>query len=206
MKTDDKQRSHGGKRAVCSIEHVKSGGTEYLFTSCWVVAGTVNEVRDLVFDPLALPQWWPSAFLEMELIQPGDRHAVGTHVHLISKGWMPYTINMEAKVVEGCMDPPYIRIEVFGDLTGSAMIRSKEHAGETTIDFNWRVDLRKRSIRWLAFLIWPVLVTNHQWVMKRGHESLELEIKRRRCRTKAERAAIPDASGPVFPHHNWHRR
>ncbi|MEO8745789.1 MAG: hypothetical protein ABI334_01555 [Candidatus Dormiibacterota bacterium] len=37
----------------------------------------------------------------------------------------------------------------------------------------------------------PIFAANHRWAMARGEESLDLELRRRRARTEAERDAIP---------------
>ena len=175
-------------------------GAEYLFKSRWLVPATIEELKDLVFDPLSLPEWWPSVFLDFRLIAEGGEHAVGTRALFRSKGWMPHVIILDSRVSDGGMDPPHLRIEVAGDLNGYAYILATEESGETTIDIDWCIDLRKASIKWLAPVIWPLLVSNHQWVMAQGYRSLLLEIDRRRCATDTERRRIPAPPGPVFPH------
>jgi len=39
---------------------------------------------------------------------------------------------------------------------------------------------------------------NHRWAMARGEESLELELRRRRAGTAAERDSVPAPPGPTF--------
>jgi hypothetical protein len=37
----------------------------------------------------------------------------------------------------------------------------------------------------------PIFTANHQWAMRMGQESLELELRRRRARTAEERSPAP---------------
>ncbi|HEY1905085.1 MAG TPA: hypothetical protein VGG91_03530 [Myxococcaceae bacterium] len=54
----------------------------------------------------------------------------------------------------------------------------------------------------MSWLLRPVFAANHRWAMARGEESLALELRRRRARTDAERAAIPAPPGPML----WERK
>ena len=63
----------------------------------------------------------------------------------------------------------------------------------------------KPVIRGLSWLLKPIFVANHRWVMRRGRESLEIELQRRRLRARGERfEASPP--GPTFPHGRRYRR
>ncbi len=52
--------------------------TEYQLVSRWRVFGTIREVADIFADVRSLGRWWPTAFLGVEILEPGDRHGSGT--------------------------------------------------------------------------------------------------------------------------------
>jgi hypothetical protein len=43
---------------------------EYYFISQWRVAGTYGAVADVLGHPLALPNWWPSVYLDVWEVRP----------------------------------------------------------------------------------------------------------------------------------------
>jgi len=45
----------------------------------------------------------------------------------------------------------------------------------------------------------PMFRANHVWAMKKGDESLVLELARRHARTPEERARVPEPPGPTWP-------
>jgi len=60
----------------------------------------------------------------------------------------------------------------------------------------WTVIAEKPLIKYLSFACWPLFAWNHNWAMRRGEESIRLEVARCRARTGAERALIPTPPGP----------
>jgi len=50
---------------------------EYHFVTRWKVTGTCEEVADILADPQDLVRWWPSVYLDVDVIQPGRTDGVG---------------------------------------------------------------------------------------------------------------------------------
>ena len=48
------------------------------------------------------------------------------------------------------------------------------------ITYDWRISATKPLLRRLSWLLRPAFSANHHWAMKRGEESLRLELRRRR--------------------------
>src|SRR6185436_12321262 len=92
----------------------------YHFVSKWRVEGTCGEVADILGDPVALPRWWPSVYLDVAELEPPDSRGVGRRVRLRSKGWLPYTIQWEFVVVESRY-PHGFSIEASGDFVGQGV-------------------------------------------------------------------------------------
>jgi carbon monoxide dehydrogenase subunit G len=169
---------------------------EYSFRTEWRVLGTMQEVFEVLEDPVELPRWWPSVYLEVEQVAPGDETGVGRRARLHTRGWLPYTLRWELTVTES-RAPRGFSIEATGDLAGTGRWTLEESGAWTRIVYDWRVRAEKPLLRVLSPLLRPVLAANHRWAMRRGEESLSLELMRRRTRQASERARIPAPPGPA---------
>src|SRR5206468_2224523 len=90
---------------------------QYEFVTRWRVDGTCGEVADILGEPLAFPQWWPSVYLTAEPLQPPDARGLGRRVRFHSKGWLPYTIRWASEMVESRY-PHGFTIVANGDFEG----------------------------------------------------------------------------------------
>ena len=59
---------------------------EYHIVTKWRALGTVNEVADILTEATDLPRWWPSVYLNVKEIEPGDENGLGKVVALYTKG------------------------------------------------------------------------------------------------------------------------
>src|SRR3989442_14398329 len=73
---------------------------DYHFVTRWRVQGTCDEVSHVLSDPLQLPRWWPSVYLRVTELTPGDADGIGRVVDLYSKGWLPYTLRWRFTTTE----------------------------------------------------------------------------------------------------------
>jgi len=48
---------------------------EYEFRTVWRVAGTVDEVRDVLADGPSLPRWWPAVYLSVNTVREGRKRS-----------------------------------------------------------------------------------------------------------------------------------
>lgn len=163
---------------------------EYRFVSRWTVPGTVREVADVLSDPRELSRWWPAVYLDVEEIAPGGESGVGRRVRLHTKGFLPYTLDWELEVVAS-RHPHGFAVAATGDLAGRGEWTFEEAGDETLVTYDWRVRAEKPLLRALSPLFRPLLSANHRWAMRRGEESLVLELARRRAATPAEKSRIP---------------
>ena len=61
------------------------------FTSHWHVKSTVQEVSEILEEPLEFVRWWPAVYLaihELTGSQENDEKTYSLH----TKGWLPYTL------------------------------------------------------------------------------------------------------------------
>jgi hypothetical protein len=171
---------------------------EYAFLSHWRVRGTAQEVFDVLADPLGLVRWWPSVYLEVREIAPGDPETrAGRVIGLVTKGWLPYILRWNFTVTES--NPPAgFKLLAHGDFEGTGVWTIRQDGDWVEAAYDWRIAATKPLLRYGSFFFRPLFSANHRWAMARGLESLELELRRRRARTSAERDAVPAPPQPTF--------
>jgi hypothetical protein len=172
--------------------------TGYAFLTHWRVRGTEQEVSEVLSDALQLPRWWPSVYLDVKELAPGDpRTGLGRVIDLYTKGWLPYTLRWQFKVTES--NPPHgFKLVAEGDFVGTGVWTFTQDGDFVDITYDWRIAVNKRLLQIGTPVFRPIFAANHRWAMARGEESLELELRRRRARSEAERQAVPAPPGPTF--------
>ena len=170
---------------------------DYHFITHWRVEGDINEVADILKDAAELPRWWPSVYLDVKVLEPGDKDGIGKVVSLYTKGWLPYTLRWDFRVTES--NYPYgFSLEASGDFNGQGVWTFEQDSGFVNITYDWKLRADKPLLAALSFLFKPIFSKNHHWAMEKGEESLKLELARRRARTPEEVARIPAPPPPTF--------
>jgi hypothetical protein len=177
---------------------------EYHFITGWRVEATVEEVYAILNDALELPRWWPSVYLEVKEVEPGDEKGLGRTISLYTKGWLPYTLRWKFRVTDS-RHPYGFSLRAFGDFEGTGVWAFEQDGEFVKITYDWRIRADKPLLKALSFLLKPVFSANHRWAMSRGLESLKLELARRRALTPEEAEKIPSPPGPTFPHSLFRR-
>jgi polyketide cyclase/dehydrase/lipid transport protein len=156
------------------------------------VRATPQEVADVLADAPSLARWWPSVYLDVKELSPGDPQThVGRVIDLYTKGWLPYTLRWKFTVTRS--DPPRgFSLRAEGDFEGTGVWTITQDGDHTEATYDWRIAARKPLLRYGSFVMRPIFGANHRWAMARGLESLELELRRRR----GERVGPPP--GPTF--------
>jgi hypothetical protein len=172
---------------------------DYHFINHWRVEGTVEEVADIIAEPLEMPRWWPAWCLSAAQVEKGDERGVGRVVNIHAKGWMPYAIHWQLRVRESDRPRRYV-VHVTGDLEGCGIWTFEQDGPFVNATLDWKVRANFPFIRYLSFLLKPLFRNNHFWAMDRGEESLRLELARRHAATSEERARIPAPPPPTWPH------
>ena len=163
---------------------------DYHFMTHWRVESSLEEIYEIIGDGPGLVRWWPSVYLEVEQIQPGDERGVGRVIALYTKGWLPYTLRWQFRVVED-RSPYGFTLEAWGDFAGRGIWTFEQDGPWVNITYDWKIQADKPLLRYFSFVLKPVFSANHRWAMKKGEESLKLELARRRSRTPEELARIP---------------
>ncbi len=172
---------------------------DYHFVTRWTVPGTAQEVSDILGDAPGLARWWPSVYLDVRVVEPGDARGVGRRVALWTKGWLPYTLRWHFRVVD-VRTPHGFTIAAEGDFVGRGEWTFTQRGDDVDIVYDWRIRAEKPLLRALTPFLRPLFAFNHRWAMARGLDSLRLELARR----AAPDAAVPPPPGPTWPHRRRH--
>ena len=167
----------------------------YHFVDCWRVEGHLEEVADILEDALSLPQWWGSVYFEVKEIEPGAEHGVGKLISLRAGGWLPYTLRIDFRTVVSNY-PHGFTMDATGDLEGQGIWTFAQDGNFVNVTYDWTIKANKPIIEKLSFLLKPIFRSNHNWTMKRGEESLKLELLRRRAQSEGGLAKIPPPPAP----------
>jgi hypothetical protein len=174
----------------------RAGSNAYHFDTRWRVPGTVDEVAAVLGDTAELGRWWPSVYLDVRELSPGDEQGLGKEVDLYTKGWLPYTLRWRFRVVEQRW-PHSLTLVASGDFVGRGVWTLTQDGPWVDVRYEWDVRADKPLLRRLSFLLRPLFAANHRWAMAQGEASLRLELARRRARTSEERGRLPRPPGPT---------
>jgi len=155
----------------------------YHFVDRGRVQGDITEVADILEDALSLPDWWGATYFDVKEIEPGHDHGLGKLISLHAGGWLPYTLCINFRTVESRY-PAGFSMDATGDLEGKGVCTLEQDGPFVNVTDDWIIKANKPVIEKLSFLLKPIFRSNHNWTMKRGEESLKLELLRRRSKAK----------------------
>lgn len=165
---------------------------EYAFITHWRVQSTCQEISDVLSNAPDLVRWWPSVYLAVDELEPGDEKGIGKVISLYTKGWLPYTLRWQFRVTQSNV-PHGFALEAWGDFVGSGVWTFVQDGNWVNITYDWRIRADKPLLRRLSFIMKPIFSANHLWTMRMGEESLKLELRRRRRET-----AVSPPPPPTF--------
>jgi hypothetical protein len=171
---------------------------DYHFITEWHIPGTINEVFDVLLgDAASLKKWWPSVYLDVQVLEKRDERGVGQKVGLFTNGWLPYTLRWSFVVTEA--ERPYrVALEAVGDFVGRGIWTLEQDGDRVKLTYDWKVRADKALLETFSFLMKPIFTANHRWAMNMGEKSLLLELQRRRVSTPEEAVKIPPPPPPAF--------
>lgn len=174
--------------------------SQYHFITRWEMTASCEEVYRILEDVETLSEWWPSVYLQVEVLDKGRPGGVGKIVALFTKGWLPYTLRWKFRVTQTDF-PNGFTLEATGDFAGSGVWTFLPlENGRCEVLYDWKIQAEKPLLRRLSWLLRPIFSANHHWAMRKGAESLELELRRRKAKTPEEQQAVPPPPKPTWPH------
>jgi len=169
---------------------------DYHFVDRWRVEADRKEVADIIEDALGLPRWWGSVYFEVKELEPGEgNHGTGKLIHVRAGGWLAYTLKINFRTVESRY-PSGFTMDATGDLEGKGIWTFEPDGPFVNVTYDWTIRANKPVIEKFSFFLKPIFRSNHNWTMRRGEESLKLELLRRRAKSPEERARIPPPPRP----------
>jgi hypothetical protein len=168
---------------------------DYHFITHWRVQGALKEVSDIIGDAGELTRWWPSVYLDVRVLEPGNEHGLGKVVSLYTKGWLPYTLRWDFRVTSVGQDG--FTLVASGDFDGRGIWTFEQDGPWVIITYDWKISAEKPLLRYFSVLVKPIFSANHHWAMAKGEESLRLELARRHAKTSEERVLIPAPPRPT---------
>lgn len=180
---------------------------KYHFITNWKVKATEEEVYRILDDVNELSRWWPSVYLDIKTIEKGVDEGIGKVVELYTKGFLPYTLQWKFRTTEKRF-PNHLALEAFGDFSGVGIwtIEQEPNSEYCNICYDWSIIAEKPMLKYLSFLLKPLFSANHHWAMRKGEESLKLELLRQRSTSDEERNQIPVPPQPTFPHNLFNNK
>jgi hypothetical protein len=168
----------------------------YHFITHWRVEGSVDEVSGILADPLSLARWWPSVYLGVRVVEAGEENGLSRVASLYTKGWLPYTLRWDFRVVEVRKDG--FTLVAWGDFDGRGIWTFQQDGPWVNIIYDWKIKAEKPLLRCFSFIMKPIFSANHHWAMAQGEKSLQLELARRHAAGRDELAHIPAPPQPTF--------
>jgi hypothetical protein len=174
---------------------LKSGSsTKYNFLTIWKVQASCEEIYKLLEDVESLTEWWPSVYLDLMVREKGQPGGIGKLVELYTKGWLPYALRWKFRVTQTNF-PSGFALEALGDFVGTGIWNFCQEGEYCVISYDWRISAEKPLLKKFSWILKPVFAANHHWAMRKGLESLLLELRRRRGEL-----SVPPPPKPTFPH------
>lgn len=172
---------------------------EYHFTHHWHIPhATLTEVADIIEDAPALPQWWPATYLDVQTQKPADADGLSGVYEVYTKGWLPYTLRWTLATTARNY-PHGLSIKAAGgDFQGTGLWVFVAEGPHVKVTFDWRIVALKPLLRYLSFAFKPLFRFNHNWCMRQGAKSLQLEIMRRRALAQGHTPNVAPPPGPTF--------
>lgn len=172
---------------------------QYHFVTQWKVEGELDTVANLINQPELLTLWWPSVYLGIEKKWLDGQ----TMYFLHTKGWLPYTLRWHFYQTKADL-PHRLELAAHGDLAGYGIWTFQQVGQYVEIVYDWKVDANKPLLRYLSFLFKPLFSFNHVWAMRKGEESLRLELARMKAGQSRMDAPMPPQANFGFAKY-WRR-
>ena len=136
-------------------------------------------------------------YLDVQVLEPGDKQGIGRVVSLYTKGWLPYTLRWQFRVTDVSY-PTGFALEAWGDFNGRGVWCFEQDGDWVNITYDWSILANKPLLRRFSLLFKPVFSANHHWAMAKGEESMRLEAGATAGTQRAGRSHIAPPPKPTF--------
>lgn len=105
--------------------------------------------------------------------------ASGRKVRVVTKGFLPYWLRFQFRLTQ-VEYPSYFSLEARGDFKGRGQGWLSAAADQVSIHFDWQLQVGKPLLRRWSWLLKPLFIANHRWLMAQGQTGLRQELSERR--------------------------
>lgn len=147
----------------------------------WRLKANMEEVFEILSDPLGYPNWWGPNHLSAEELKSEDGVSREKPIRMRVRGWLPYTLEWVLVHTE-VRKPDLIISESKGDFVGRGIWSLKQEGPETDIIFDWKIRAEKPFLRYFSRALKPLFSANHNWLMEKMRKGLIQELSRRKAR------------------------
>jgi len=138
---------------------------DYRFSASWTLPAPRSVVYDVLVDLEHYPDWWREV---RAVAKVSDDEAI-----VICRSWLPYSLELDLTAVH--RDPGLLEVAIDGDLAGHARWRlavAADATGGTQMDFEQSVRVASRPLAIASYVARPLLVWNHDRMMRSCLEGL----------------------------------
>lgn len=147
---------------------------DYHFITRWQIRGPIEVIYSILKKGERYSEWW-SAYTRTQEIRKNV-------IEVLVRAKLPYTLKFTSELISetppGGNPPHGFILKASGDLVGTGRWELRALGDITEVFFYWDVRVDKKIIRWFSFLLKPLFVWNHNWVMKEGEKGLQKEVER----------------------------
>lgn len=149
---------------------------DYHFVSIWHIKAPKEKVWQAIFRYQNWPKWWKAVESAQLITHSGNKEGIGSQIALVFKGALPYRLKFTTTVSK-IHHFDYLEGASSGELAGVGRWELVEDGEVTIVHYYWDVQLNKVWLRIISPLIRPILVWNHNIVMREGEKGLRSLLK-----------------------------
>ena len=146
----------------------------YSFITQGKIKAPPEHVWAAIEDIEAMPSWW-EAIRCARIIGQAKKLKVGRQIRLSVKGLLG-NLSFTVKVTE-FEALRRIKLQSTGDLKGYGLFTLEEEGGFSNLTYRWEVSTTGKLMNFCGRVLKPLLAYNHDRVMKKGFNNLELTLE-----------------------------
>jgi hypothetical protein len=143
-------------------------GRRYVFDSRWRVPGSATAAYDVLVDLERYSEWWPEIRAVAKL---GEDDAL-----LVCRSRLPMTFYVEVRPVVRDREGGVLEASLDGGLVGFGRFTLDQAGPCTDVAFHQEVTTPGRTLAVAGLVARPVLVWNHQAMVRSGGEGLAVRL------------------------------
>ncbi len=141
---------------------------QYHFLTRWKFRGPVEKIYKILSAGKDYPRWWKPAYVACREVAPRK-------IEALVRARLPYTLKFTTELIREVPNREF-EIRATGELDGRGLWKFHPDGEFTHLEFFWDVQATKPLMRRLSFLLKPLFVWNHNWVMDTGESALQAEV------------------------------